>query len=338
MIFMARIQSAEKTFVFNLNPSNNATIAEDARYIDIGQVHSLVNRFSARQGFAWVVDSIEIGVQGGGAFEAAIYRLPQHWPCVNAWEKTMRHWLEQQDDALDAAGLESRVCRYRDFKIFYDAVHANGGTALNLLPSGFLAVAPPTGGYDWNASQVVVPNDGGVAGNTQEYFLHMLGNDNPGANPSKGMIKAYADSRTRPFTDDPNIVDVPSGGLFGEMEDVGEIMDEVTLNAVGSNDQPPYVIDVDTADEFYPGGANQGNLDGQFVDLLAVNAGQNYNTDTCGSFIAPAGLIKIRYNATGVAVPGVPEPGDMPYGIWLKMKLVPGEYKGAMALSMQELN
>ncbi len=338
-----RIQTSEKTFVFDLNPLNENTIAANDVYLDVGQIHALVNRVGSRQGFEYAVQSIEIGVQGGGAFEACIMRLPEHWPCINAWEKTMRRWKEQQDDTAEEAGIESRVAKYRDFKIFFDADHANQGTGANLIPAGFSQVPPVTGGYDWNASQVVVPNDGGVAGNTQEYYVHMLGDDNAGANPSKGMIKAYAESRSRPFNDDPNIVAVESGGLFGEMVDVGEITGEVALNLVGSNDQPPYIIDVDTADEYYPGGTNQGTsygsqLDGQFVDILAVNAGQNYNTDTCPGFVAPCGLIKINLNASGVSLPSPSPAGGMPFGIWMKVTLAPGEYKGVLALPMQEAN
>ena len=277
---------------------------------------------------------------------ASIFRLPEHWPCINAWEKTMRIWNDQQMETADEAGIESRVARYRDFKIFFDPLHAQSGTGANLIPDGYSASPPPTGGYDWEPSQVVVPNDGGVAGNTQEYYLHMLGDDNAGVNPSKGMIKAYAESRSRPLNNDPNIVTVTSGGLFGEMVDVGEITGEVAVNLVDNNDQPPYVIDVDTADEYYPGGSAQGigPIDGGgivhpgvLVDVLSIGASQNFNSDTAAGFIAPCGLVKFEYFGTGVLPPN---PANLNYqpAFWMKVVLSAGQYKGVLARSMQEVN
>ena len=103
---MARIQTAEKTFVFDLNPTNEGTLSVGGAIIDIAQVYSLCNRVSMRQGYEYVVQSIEIGVQGGGAFEACIMRLPEHWPCINAWEKTMSLWKQQQDDRAEESGVE----------------------------------------------------------------------------------------------------------------------------------------------------------------------------------------------------------------------------------------
>ena len=342
-----KVKNVERTFVFDLDIPDLTTVKSDGLYIDAMQCHALVNRFATRQGNNVLIENLEIGCQPGGAFEATILRLPQHWSCVNAWTKTMRHWIEQQNETAREAGLESTVAAYRDFKIFFDAAHAQGGVQSNLIPSGYGITPPATGGYDWNASQVVVPNDGGVAGDTQEYYLHMLGDDQGVANTSKGMIKAYAESRSRPFESDPNIVDVGYGGLFGEMEDVGEIIPDIVNNFREANQEPPYLVDRGTADEYYPGGVNQGVgpinpsgtiYPGQFVDIISVNASQNYNTDSTGSFAAPCGLIKIVINATGV-LPGSPvDLGDAPFSLWVKLTLAPGHYQGIAGISMQEAN
>lgn len=343
---MARIQTAEKTFVFDLNPTNEGTLSVGGAIIDIGQVYSLVNRVSMRQGYEYVVQSIEIGVQGGGAFEACIMRLPEHWPCINAWEKTMSLWKQQQDDRAEESGVESTRSRYHDFKIFFDGAHASAGAASNLLPSGFNISdgAVTTDYYEWDPSQVVVPN-AGAPGNTAEYYLHMVGPDN--GSVSRGMIHAYAESRRRPQATDPNIVDVPQGGLFGNMFDVADDSSDIITNFQDHNHRPPYLIGDDDIHEYYPGGSLQGfsggtggavPYSGQFVDILAVNASQNFNTDTCPGFVAPCGLIQLNYNATGANVPGVPQVGDMPFGLWLKLTLAPGSYKGALAQSMQEAN
>ncbi len=333
----SNIKSAERTLWFNLNPSNDASVGVNGAYLDLAQVYSLANRISLRQGYAYAVESIEIGVQAGGAFEACIMRLPHHWPVWNAWEKTMSLWKQQQDDAAEEAGLESTIARYRDFKIRFDSGQV---FADNLIPEGYFLDDPGSTAdvYEWLPSQVVIPNDGAV-GNTTERSLHMIGDD---LGSSAGMIKAYAESRSRPQAQDPNIVNVATGGLFGEMFDVGFDDEEVVDNLQDRNNEPPYLMYRGSGDEAYPGGSYQGiggqQFDGNIVDILSVNAGQNYNTDTCSGFVAPCGLIKLNYNATGVNVPGVPEVGQMPFGIFMKVTLAPGEYKGFMAKSMQEMN
>ena len=137
----SRIQTAEKTFIFDLSEAEQAVVNRIV-YLDIGQIHSLVNRLSARQGFEYVVQSIEVGCQSGGAFTASIYKLPEHWPCINAWEKTMALWKQQQDDAAEEAGLESTIARYRDFKIHFDVGHVTTGFANNLIPNGSILNDP----------------------------------------------------------------------------------------------------------------------------------------------------------------------------------------------------
>jgi len=330
---MARTQTAEKTFIFDLNPTNEGSVNVDAMYIDIAQVHSLVNRVFARQGYEYVVQNLEIGCQPGGQYSATIMRLPEHWPCINAWEKGMRLWLEQQNEVVDDSGLESTVARYRDFKVGFDADH---DFANNAIPDGFFIedAASTVEQYEWARSQVVIPNDG-APGNTTERALHMIGVD---VGTNAGLIKAYAESRSRPQGIDPNIVDVPTGGLFGEMFDVG--MDDELLvdNIQDRNNEPPYLVYRHSADNAYPGAGFQGTYYAQTQDVLGVNAGQNYNTDSTGSFVAPCGLLKISINGVGVSVPTPQQAGVPPWGLWLKLTLAPGPYKGLLAQSMQEAN
>ncbi len=335
-----KVKNVERTFVYDLSPEQSSEVKSNGLYIDTMQSHSIVNRLFARQGMNVLVENLEIGVQPGGAFEATIFRLPQHWACVNAWSKSMALWRQQQDDAAEEADLESTRARYRDFKIHFDSGHV---FADNLLPAGF-AISGGSTRYEWLESNVIIPNDG-VVGNTTDRTLHMLGDDV--GSSSSGMIKAYAESRSRPHVVDPNIVNVPTGGLFGEMFDVGMDDEEVIDEYQGDNNEPPYLIDNASALEYYPGGSNQGIgpanpsgtvLPGQMIDIIAVNAGNNYNTDSTGSFAAPCGLIKIVINATGV-LPGDPaDLGDAPFSIWVKVTLAPGHYQGIAAVPMQEAN
>jgi hypothetical protein len=217
-----------------------------------------------------------------------------------------------------------------------------------MLPQGY--IIDDTGStvdtYEWMASQVVIPNDG-APGNTTERTLHMLG---PDVGTSAGLIHAYAVSRSRPFAADPNKPDVPLGGLFGEMFDVGDDDEDIVNNLQDRNNEPPYLIYNAAANEAYPGGERQGigpyaptggnQVAGQFVDTLAVNANQNYNSDATGSFAAPCGLLKFEMQATGVGIfPGPVEPGEAVGGpLWMRIRLAPGYYQGIAAQPMQEVN
>ncbi len=343
-----KIKNVERDFLFQLSDGTESSISERL-YIDTMQVHSLVNRVFARQGHNVLIESMEIGVQSGGAFTASILRLPQHWACVNAWTKTMSLWKQQQDDRAEESGVESTRSRYHDFKIYFDADHVTAGAAANLLPQGVFRSDPAstTEYYDWDPSQVVVPN-AGAPGNTAEYYLHMLGDDN--GSVSRGMIHAYAESRSRPFAQDPNIVDVPQGGLFGNMFDVGDDSSDIITNFQDNNKDTPYLIGDQDVNEYYPGGAFQaigpsqsssgGLVPGQFVDTLAVNASQNYNSDITSSFAAPCGLIKIVIEASGVGIsPGPVRDGEAVGGpLWCRVRLAPGYYQGIAAIPMQEVN
>ena len=341
-----KVKNVERTFVFNLGVSGEDTFKTDGIYIDSMQVHSLVNRVFVRQGTNVLIENLEIGVQPGGAFEATVLRLPQHWSCVNAWTKTMEHWRAQQNETADEAGLESTIARYRDFKVYFDVGHVAAGFGSNLIPSGYFLddAASTADGYDWDPSEVVIPNDG-APGTTTERKLHMLGPDN--GSTSAGMIHAYAQSRSRPFVIDPNIAGEPIGGLFGEMFDVGDDDEEIVDNFQDKNNRPPYLIYRNAADEAYPGGAFQGigpinpsgtTYPGQFVDILSVNANQNYNTDSTGSFAAPCGLIKLVMNATAVNPHSPVDLGDAPFPLWIKLTLAPGHYQGIAGIPMQEAN
>lgn len=343
---MRKVKNVERTFVFDLSIPGESTVKSNGLYIDTMQCHSLVNRLFARQGTNVLIENLEIGCQSGGAFEATILRLPQNWSCVNAWTKTMEHWRSQQDDRARETGLESTRARYRDFKVYFDIGHVTAGFGSNLIPSGYLLTdgSGSTESYNWLPSDVVLPNKG-APGTTVETAPHMLGGDN--GTTSFGMIKAYAESRSRPFQTDPNIVDVASGGIFGEMMDVGDDTGNIINNMQEQNDVPPYLMGMDGAEEYYPGGGFQGigpinpsgtTYPGQFVDIIAVNASQNYNTDSTGSFAAPCGLVKIILNATGVLPANPVDVGDAPFALWCKLTLAAGHYQGIAGVPMQEAN
>ena len=328
-----KLQPAELDLYFAFAPNSSGN-----GFVDIAQQLSIINRKFFRQGYQYVIQEMELF--GSNPADVWVSRLPHHWPMVNAWTKSMALWKQQQDEALEAGGLEDTQARFRDFKVYVNQAHADAGFGANLvaLPNmitpgagngDYISTADavaisPTVRIDWDPSQVVIPNDGG-AGITNEYYLHVLGDDN-GAT-SKGMIKAYAESRNRPQQTDPNIVDVPTGGLFGEMFDVGNDSVDVITNAQDHNHRLPYLNDDDSSFEFYPGGANTGfamTLEG----ILSISAtGDRVIGSKAPGFMANCGLLNLSWaNAS-----------ETQYA-YLKITLAPGNYKGVMARPMQDVN
>lgn len=276
-----------------------------------------------------------------GTNQAFVYRLPQSWVIANSWEKCMRNWMEQQNDAASEAGLESMSARYRDFKVFIDANHAAAGFANNALPLGWGVggVGVPGGlptdvQYDWEVSEIVIPNDTTV-GNTTERTFHMIGDDTIVPTPdSVSMVKAYAESRSRPHGTDPNTV-APStnlGGILGEMFDVGDDDSDVIANYRTENSQTPYPVGDFTTTEFYPGGTNfalaQCGLETVMTNRSTAATGGTLSTTYSPGFLAGCGLLCIQMSHG--AVP--------PTSIRFKVGLAPGDYKGVAARSMAVVN
>ncbi len=353
----------EREFVFDLTMLEPGEANVDtAVYLDLMQIHSLVNRVSCRQGRLVGVQSIEVGCKAGGAFSAAIWRLGHQWSIVNAWEKSMRLWLEQQNDTAEEASLESTVARYRDYKVHMTAMHASQGFVSNLLPVGYSTDdgASTLDRYSWDASRLVIPNDA-VVGTTTERQIYVVGEDDTTLAPDGiGLVHAYADSRSRPQVTDPNIVTSADGGIFAEMFDVGMDDNEIIENFQGDNNTAPYLNYHNAALEAYPGGEFQGGQTSlgitgpdsaafgtgpqfmQLHDILSVNASQNYNTDTCSGLLAPCGLICIQFKATNVGAtvgPTVAPPqGNINAGFWMRVVLAPGDYQGVLAIDMVDVN
>jgi hypothetical protein len=109
------------------------------------------------------------------------------------------------------------------------------------------------------------------------------------------------------------------------MTDVGEDMLEIQESIRDQNESPPYVVgSVDSDEEFYPWGENQGGVKGNQLDYLIVRAGATIATDSTGPFTAYCGLLFFD-NGTGA-------------GVQARLKFSAGDYKGVMARPMQEVN
>lgn len=302
----------------------------ESGFIDLAQSASLVNRISLRQGYQYAVESITLFGKTDQTSNQTftVMRLPNHWPMINSWVRCYEAWRQQEQTVLE--DNPSLNAGYSDFKVAFNASHRPNPAsnwASNKLPIGYaIAAGTATDAYEWQASQVVIPNDVSP-GDTTEYWMHVLGTDvaesGPGLNDgTKAMIHGYAQARSRPQTQEPNIVS--SESWLVSMFDVGMDQEEIWTNVREKNDEPPYLIDQETGLEYYPGGALQGSSLGEQCADLQVT--QYSRQSTARGFLANCGLL----SCSGV--------GDNMDDALVRIRLVPGFYKGFMARPMHEVN
>lgn len=301
------------------------TAEDHSGMIDLGQCLSLVNRRFYRQGMEYYVDSWSISSES--SCDVLLVTLSQNWICSNAWVAAFRTWLRSQEQVDNFDEIKGR---YHDYKIFMEEVHAQAGMSANLLPRGYdpalVAAKSATAGASWDASEIQIPNVGGVVGNTVGYEMHMVG----ASSGSKGIIEGYAKSRARPQITDPNLVEGGSEvGYWMDLAfDTGDNLSEITTDLKFENDSPPYFVDENTEFEFYAGGSNASDGAGIGVDYsnqLALNpAVGSYATRHGTGLVVPCGLIALAGSGTGNFV--------------VTFNLSLGPYKGVMARPMQDVN
>lgn len=289
--------------------------------VDLSQAACTLNRRFYRQGISWAVSGFRFFTPTpvtAGAKGVSVSRLPSSWSMSNGWEKAFRAWNKQQKDAIDEAGAESAVARFRDFKIHMDVTHVTNGFGANLKPTDDAGNVPLMG--EWEPSQIVVPNilpdASGSLNQPTEYLLHGVGiNNNAGV--SRGIIEGYADSRAYPQSPDPVSAPIQSSeNWLRDMFDVGNDSNLITENATDRNDELPY----DQVN--YPGGQTQ--LPGlQLIDAAYFSAGHNANKLFLKGDTIPCGLLRI-YNTSDVQLSMI-------------IDLVPGHHKGYLCQPMTEM-
>ena len=170
---------------------------------------------------------------------------------------------------------------------------------------------------EWDYSNLVVPNFGSPGVN-YDAKLFAVGPKVSGVGGGFSIIQLYADSRSTPFSPDP---DVPGGLLSSDnilnlMFDTGDNNTDVLTDVIGENNETPYPIDD------YPGGDIQ--LTGlQLVDVGYFNAGTNANKLYLKGDSFPCGLIKVYQNT-----------GDT---LDMIIDLVPGHHRGYLCEPMTEM-
>ena len=308
-----------------------AVTTNRTKYIDLSQIASILNRRFYRQGLQWAVQGFTLHtVAGTGSMD--ISRIPSTWTSANGWMKAMSAWNKQQMDAIEEAGAESAVARFRDFKVFADERHVSNGFAANLMP-GVKDANPLAPGWqvaipgEWEPSKIVVPNlvdtGSGALVDPVEYLLHMTGINNNGGT-SRGIIEGYADSRSFPQSPDPVAPAIGSSqNWLRQMFDVGNDNVPITTNATERNDELPY------RQVEYPGGEIQ--LPGMdFHDTINITSTTVSGKSSAKGGIFPCGLIKIKYDSSLGASGTV-------YQSVLQIHLVPGPQRGYMTETMQEM-
>jgi len=322
---MANMQPAPMTFTLATPPVSAGATGEFT--CDLSQIASIVNRRFYRQGLNWAVAGIKVYSTVTGALR--VNKIPNTWVTSNAWEKTFRAWNKQQMNAIEEAGAESAVARFRDYKVFMDPLHYQAGPGANLLPIDSLNNTALTG--EWSYSQIVLPNAdldpvSGARTEPRETFLHMVGANEvvSGGVSSRGILEGYADSRAFPQSPDPVSPDIDSGNNWlRAMFDVGNDNEDITENATDKNQNLPY----DQVN--YPGG--QTNMPGlqvhDTVQLVSFSPGSgNIGTKHIKGGNFPCGLVRLQWIPT-----------DTTANVVIEINMVPGSHRGYLAEPMTEM-
>ncbi len=327
---MAKLQPCERTINFSL--------PDGLSVLDASWLLAQQNRRSYRQGMEYAFNNLEIfqtqTAQGGLVF---VYVVPRTWVSANSWVKAYTVWRAQRHEVMEDSSTWSRQAKYADFKIYMNAGHLDGeldGTPVTVIekPNDFLTLTEATAldanaMVEWAYSTFVVPNLASQPGVTEEYYGIFCG---PDTNLGKGLIQNYAESRARPFPLDPSNVEFgsatqPQGGLYVEMQNVGDDIDEIMEGITDQNDSPPYIVGgTDSAYEFYPWGSQQGSEKGLLEDTLIIRPNTALAVDSTGPFTAYCGLLFFS-NGTGESLQA-------------SLEFAAGNYGGVMARPMRDVN
>ncbi len=310
-------------------------------YVDLSQIASLVNRRFYRQGINWAVSGMKILSGGDGSL--FVSKLPDTWVMSNAWEKSMRTWLKQNNEAMEET--ESIRPRFMDFKLYADAHHHNKGFGANLLPltlnvtaAGVTTQVAATPG-EWVPSEMQIPTGtAGTQGQTQSRELIAVGPNYPGLGASGldavSCIEGYSASRGLPNVLDPNApadaADVdgfnPDNWMAATFNEGTRVTEQVIDEALDSNNIAPYPFENDGVhvDTQYPNGANQ--LDGlQVHDTVFISPTTIGGMTRVKGGMFPCGLMAFSWNPNGTS------------NLQIQIDLVPGNHRGYLCEPMTDM-
>lgn len=312
----AKIEKAIRQLNFTLDSVN--------QYCDLAQSLSVVNRKLFRQPMVYGIESVEFIFDANPtAFDTitvTAMTAGDSWSVHNAHVKGEALWHEMNQLVLeDNPSIEGK---WADYKVYLDADHV---TATNLRPRDGAGNVYTAG--EWNYAKYVLPEHDvdpatGEVLPADETFCHIIGDDvtaAPGDLVSVGLVKAYQESRSTVFDDNPNVPGTMATSFFNLLTDSGSQEPELAIDIVARNDDPPYSL------THYPGGDT--NAPTPCVTEFGV-ASNGYPLGILTSFVAQCGLIKFNVRAykDGVSV--------TPPHITARVNVMAGKYKGVAAIPM----
>ena len=320
---MPKVQPAPLKLNYEIAAGNNTS------FIDLARDASRLGRRFIRQGKVFAIGNIRVTMASASTPTAGssvyISTMQNTWTVSNAWHKSFAMWQKQSMEAIEDAGAESVVARFRDFKVFMDNDHFVTGNLdpVNLgpflpgpFPTAVVTTPGPLPSEDWDYSRIVIPNDG-APGVTNEYNLIMHGSDTTAV---KAMAAGYQASRSIPQTPDPATPSAVEFGWMAEMFDVGDDSGDVLDLAQYNNRELPY----DQID--YPGTpANYAFPENKAWCFNRSTTG--VNTFNLGGMVAPCGLLRIdQLYSEG-----------SPTNLIIEIELLPGNDKGYALANMQDM-
>lgn len=315
-----KLQPAVRSLLYTMPVGGRA-------YIDLAKDLSATNRRGYDQGRQYGVESIEFMFTADPAVTDTIFcqvhTAGNSWFVHNAHTKGEALWNEMNDLVLhDNPSIKGK---WHDYKVYLDGDMASGTYPI-LDPQQFGGAGSAYQMGEWEYSKYVMPQHevDPVTGDplaALEYFAHLVGDDTGVASgDSQGLVKAYAESRSTVFFDNPN---VPAGlptSFFNLLTDSGSQEPELAAVIIDDNDDPPY------HDANYPQG--DANAIGPVCQDLTV-ASTPHPNGHIGPFVAECGLIMINMigSLAGASAP-------IPTGLAVRVNLMPGSYKGVASLPM----
>lgn len=302
------------TSLFYEMPTNTVGVS---RFIDLASDLSRLNRKLMRQGYQYVVAGVTVtdDIAVTSALDVSISTAGNTWVTQNAWTKGFALWNQMNQEVLD--DNPSVQGKWADYKVSLteNMASANTISALN----GAAGALP--GGYEWAKSTYVVPQHSvDAAGNplaAVEYTACLVGPDDL-ANNVFSLVNAYENSRATVQDITPNVPAALPTSFYLSLTDDGSQDPELAQVIIDQNDQPPYSPTAGA----YPGGATFTTSEA--TTRVARGVKNDFTpTLTLPGFTAECGLLRVdAVRSSGTEATR------------LQIHLVPGEYRGVMAIPM----
>ncbi len=289
------------------------------RYIDVFSDLSRLNRKLFHQGQQLVIAGMTITDDVGvtSSLDIQVRTAGNIWTVQNAWTKGCALWHQMNQEVID--DNPSVQGKWADFKVRLTENQASSNT-LQALTGG--AAAWPTGA-EWQYSTFVVPQhdvDGaGVVLPAEEWTSVLVGPDDI-PNKRFSLVKAYEESRATVQDIAPNVPVALPDSFYLKLTDEGSQDPELAAVIIDANDQPPYPMGPGE----YPGSSDLGASFSHALTTVARGVKNDFTpTLTLPGFTAECGLLYVS---------AIRSEGSQ--NCRLQIHLVPGDYKGIMAVPM----